>query len=115
MSLPEGEIEVSPEQAQAAVDSGDAQLVDIREDYEYAAGHIEAARHVELQALPAQADSLDRARPVIFQCRSGARSLMAAQAFRQAGFQAYSMSGGLVQWAGEGRPIAPDGATVADH
>ena len=115
MSLPEGVIEVSPEQAQAAVDSGDAQLVDIREDYEYAAGHIEAARHVELQALPAQADTLDRERPLIFQCRSGARSLMAAQAFRQAGFQAYSMSGGLVQWAGEGRPMAPEGAAVADH
>ena len=115
MSLPAGEIEVSPEQAQTAVDSGDAQLVDIREDYEYAAGHIEAARHVELQALPGQADTLDRERPVIFQCRSGARSLMAAQAFRQAGFEAYSMSGGLVQWAGEGRPLAPDGATVADH
>ncbi len=115
MSLPAGEIEVSPEQAQTAVDSGGAQLVDVREDYEYAAGHIGAARHVELQALPAQADTLDRARPVIFQCRTGARSLMAAQAFRRAGFEAYSMAGGLTQWAGEGRPMHPDGATVAEH
>ena len=115
MSLPEGAIEVSPEQAQAAIDRGEAQLVDVREDYEYAAGHVAAARHVALQTLPAQADTLDRERPVIFQCRVGGRSLMAAQAFRQAGFEAYSMTGGLVQWAGEGRPMAPDGATVADH
>jgi rhodanese-related sulfurtransferase len=115
MSLPAGVIEISPAQAQAALDSGDAQLVDVREDHEYAAGHIAAARHVELQELPSQAGTLDRERPVIFQCRVGSRSLMAAQAFREAGFEAYSMAGGLVQWAGEGRPLAPDGATVADH
>jgi rhodanese-related sulfurtransferase len=114
-SLPEDEIEVTPEQAQAAIDGGGAQLVDVREDYEHEAGRIEAARHIELQALTAQADSIDRDRPVIFQCRSGSRSLMAAQAFRQAGYEAYSMAGGLRQWADEGRPMRPEGATVADH
>jgi len=115
MSLPEGEIEISPEQAQAAVDAGEAQLVDVREGYEWEAGRIEGARHVELQELASQAATLDRDRPVIFQCRSGARSLMAAQAFRQAGYQAYSMAGGLQQWAGEGRPMQPEGARVAEH
>ena len=107
-------LELTPEQTETAVADG-AQLIDVREGYEYAAGNIEDARHIELQDLTAQADSIDRERPVIFQCRSGARSLMAAQAFRQAGFEAYSMSGGLTQWAAEGRPMRPDGATVADH
>ncbi len=68
-----------------------------------------------MQELPAQAGSIERDRPVIFQCRSGGRSLMAAQAFRQAGYQAYSMAGGLQQWADEGRPMRPDDAAVADH
>jgi hydroxyacylglutathione hydrolase/adenylyltransferase/sulfurtransferase len=90
-------------------------LVDVREGYEWEAGRIEGARHVELQELASQAATLDRDRPVIFQCRSGARSLMAAQAFRQAGFQAHSMAGWLQQWAGEGRPMQPEGATVAEH
>ena len=42
---------------------------------------------------------------MIFQCHVGSRSLMAAQAFRQAGFEAYSMAGGLEQWEQEGRPV----------
>jgi rhodanese-related sulfurtransferase len=40
---------------------------------------------------------------------------MAAQAFRRAGFDAYSMAGGLSRWADEGRPLAPDDGYVADH
>jgi rhodanese-related sulfurtransferase len=35
---------------------------------------------------------------------------MAAQAFRQAGFEAYSMAGGLEQWEQEGRPVQTGGA-----
>ena len=56
-----------------------------------------------------------RERPVIFYCRVGARSSMAAQAFRASGFQAYSMVGGLRRWAKEDRPLAPEGGGVADH
>jgi rhodanese-related sulfurtransferase len=52
---------------------------------------------------------------VIFQCRSGARSLMAAQAFRRAGYDAWSMAGGLEQWVAEGREIEPAGGRVAEH
>ena len=40
---------------------------------------------------------------------------MAAQALRAAGFEAYSMQGGLVRWAGEGRPLAPEDGYVAEH
>ena len=52
---------------------------------------------------------------MVFYCRVGSRSEMAAQAFRAAGFEAYSMSGGLVRWAREGRPLSPQGGYVADH
>ena len=40
---------------------------------------------------------------------------MAAQAFRASGFEAYSMSGGLVRWVAEGRPLSPEDGYVADH
>jgi rhodanese-related sulfurtransferase len=52
---------------------------------------------------------------VIFYCRVGGRSTMAAQAFRASGFQAYSMDGGLRRWADEDRPLEPEGGSVADH
>jgi rhodanese-related sulfurtransferase len=40
---------------------------------------------------------------------------MAAQAFRGAGFDAYSMRGGLQRWAREGRPLSPEDGYVAEH
>jgi hydroxyacylglutathione hydrolase/adenylyltransferase/sulfurtransferase len=91
------------------------QVVDVREPYEREAGHIAGTRHIELNSLSSEAASLDRERPVVFYCRVGARSTMAAQALRAAGFEAYSMSGGLLRWAHEERPLAPDGGHVADH
>jgi rhodanese-related sulfurtransferase len=91
------------------------QLIDVREDYERRAGHIEGSRHIELNLLTSQAATVAADRPVVFYCRIGARSDMAAQAFRASGFQAYSMSGGLVRWAQEGRPLSPKGGHVADH
>jgi rhodanese-related sulfurtransferase len=109
------EIEVTPQHTAEALADGSAQVIDVREPYEVEAGRIPGSRHVELQELPAQAETVDRDKPVIFQCRTGARSLMAAQAFRRAGYDAWSMAGGLEQWVAEGREIEPAGGRVAEH
>jgi hydroxyacylglutathione hydrolase/adenylyltransferase/sulfurtransferase len=92
-----------------------AQVVDVREPYEREAGHIAGSIHIELVQLPAHEQKIDRARPVVFYCRVGARSLMAAQAFRAAGFDAYTMDGGLLRWAREGRTLSPEAGHVAEH
>ena len=91
------------------------QLIDVREQYEREAGHIADSRHIPLTELTSQAASVERERPVVFYCRVGARSDMAAQAFRAAGYEAYSMRGGLVRWAQEHRPMQPEDGYVADH
>jgi rhodanese-related sulfurtransferase len=92
------------------------QLIDVREPYEREAGYIDGSRHIELVRLSAEAaTSIDRERPVVFYCRVGGRSEMAAQALRASGFQAYTMTGGLVRWASEGRPLSPEGGSVAEH
>jgi rhodanese-related sulfurtransferase len=91
------------------------QLIDVREPYEREAGHIEGTRHIALIELSNAAATVERTRPVVFYCRVGARSAMAAQAFRASGFDAYSMQGGLARWAQEGRPLAPEGGYVAEH
>ncbi len=90
-----------------------AQLVDVRQDYEWEAGHIEGATHVPLEQLPSRAGDLDRDRPVVFQCRSGSRSALATSAFREAGYEAFNLSGGLLAWVEEGRRIEPAGGEVA--
>lgn len=108
-------LEVTPEQTEQALADDGAQVVDVREPYEYEAGRIAGVSHIELERLASNAERVDRERPVIIYCRLGARSAMAAQAFRAAGYDAYSMAGGLQRWADEGRPLEPDGGTVADH
>jgi rhodanese-related sulfurtransferase len=113
--LADPELEVSPADVQDALASGRAQVVDVREPYERTAGHIPGTRHVELERLGSQAPTIDRNRPVVFICRAGVRSLMAAQAFRRAGYEASSMTGGMERWFAEGRPMEPEDGVVAPH
>lgn len=91
------------------------QVIDVREPYEREAGHIAGTAHIPMNELTARAGEIDRERPVVFYCRVGARSDMAAQAFRASGYRAASMRGGLVRWTEEQRPLAPAGGHVADH
>jgi hydroxyacylglutathione hydrolase/adenylyltransferase/sulfurtransferase len=99
------EIEVSPERAAELIRDGGVQLVDVREPHEVEAGRLEGSRHVAMGELTGAAGSLDRETPVLFYCLSGARSGMAAQAFRQAGYDARNLSGGLLAWEAAGLPV----------
>jgi rhodanese-related sulfurtransferase len=109
-------IEIDPDQlADWRAREPELQVIDVREAYEREAGHIADTRHIELTGLTAAAATVERERPVVFYCRVGARSQMAAQAFRASGYEAYSMKGGLRRWADEGRPLSPEGGHVADH
>jgi len=107
--------DIEPQAVADALEQGDVQLVDVREDHEWQAGHIAGARHIVLGEIASQADTLDPNRPVVFYCRSGGRSTMAADAFAQAGFDASSMAGGLTAWDERGLPLEPDDGTVAEH
>jgi rhodanese-related sulfurtransferase len=113
MTEPEAnDTEISPERASELI-AGGAQLVDVRQDYEWEAGHIKEASHIVLESLPARAEELDRERPIVFACRTGSRSSFATTAFREAGFEAYNLAGGLVEWVEEGREIEPADGEVA--
>lgn len=105
-------MELTPQEAAALLERGDVVLVDVREDGEHAEGRIPGDRHVPLGQVAAEAETLDRDRPVVFYCRSGVRSLMAAQAFAGAGFEAYSLAGGLLAWEAAGLRFE---GRVADH
>ena len=115
MSFTAPELEIDPEELAERLERGEVELVDVREPYEWEAGRIEGARHVELERLAANAETIDRDRPVVFSCRLGARSALAAQAFRAAGWDAWSLRGGLTLWHDHGLPIVPEGGHVAEH
>jgi rhodanese-related sulfurtransferase len=106
-------MDIAPEQVVELQSEGTpVQLIDVRETYEWDAGRIPGARHVELALVANEADSIERGEPVVFVCRVGGRSTMAAGAFRRAGFDAYSLAGGVLAWKARGLPF--DGE-VADH
>ena len=45
----------------------------------------------------------------------GTRSAFAVEAFRNGGYDAYNMTGGIQAWAEAGLPLEPEDGTVADH
>jgi rhodanese-related sulfurtransferase len=95
--------------------AGGAQVVDVRGDDEYAAGHIEGARHIRLDQLTEETAGLERERPVVFYCRAGNRSELPANAFRASGWEAYHVDGGLLAWAEAGFKLEPEGGQVAER
>jgi hydroxyacylglutathione hydrolase/adenylyltransferase/sulfurtransferase len=111
----EDEVAVAPEWVRDRHEAGEIQLVDVREPYEWDAGHLAGARHIELERVATEASTIDKDKPVVFYCAVGARSGMAAMAFRRAGYDAYSMDGGITAWNAQGLPLEPADGQVAGH
>lgn len=107
--------DLSPQRVAELVRAGETELIDVRESYEREAGRIEGSRHIETERLASQAETVPRDRPVVFYCRLGARSAMAARAFHSAGYDAYNLDGGIQAWVDSGLPIAPEDGYVAEH
>jgi rhodanese-related sulfurtransferase len=97
---------------EAAERQSEYQLLDVREPYEWDAGHIDGAVHLPLAEVMAGRglDQLDRTRPVLCVCRTGNRSELAATMLRARGYDAHNLEGGTERWVISGHPIvAGDG------
>ncbi|MFF4548561.1 rhodanese-like domain-containing protein [Streptomyces sp. NPDC001435] len=94
----------------AADDGGDAVLLDVREPYEWQAGHAPRAVHLSLSALAAGAGlpAHAQARPLVVICRSGNRSRQAAELLAARGSQAVDVIGGMRDWAEAGLPVVDE-------
>lgn len=104
----------SPQEVSELLQQGAIQLIDVRQPHEHEAGRIAGDRLLELGELAGQAASIDRDTPVVFYCRSGARSAMATQAFVQAGYDAHNLAGGIEAWTAAGLPLDPEDGYVAE-
>jgi rhodanese-related sulfurtransferase len=103
----------TPAEVAAMLERDEIELIDVREPYEYEAGRIAGARHIELASLSAEAQTIGVEKPIVFYCRSGSRSAMAAEAFKTAGFDAHNMAGGLQDWQADGLALEPANGHVA--
>lgn len=96
--------EVSTSDAAAALADG-ATLVDVREPSEYAEVHVPGAKLMPLGEVLERTGEIDHSKQLLVICAHGSRSMAAAGALRQAGYEAVSVAGGTSLWAAEGRPV----------
>jgi rhodanese-related sulfurtransferase len=85
-----------------------AVLLDVREDDEWSAGRSEFAVHIALAELPDHLDELDRDKLIVCVCRSGHRSLRAANFLAEGGFSVANLEGGMIAWDQAGKPLVAD-------
>lgn len=101
--------EIDVTEAARRLHSGQALMLDVREDDEWAAGRAPAAAHMALSALQPGAVPTDR--PVIAICRSGSRSGKAALELAAAGIDVTNMAGGMKAWEAAGFPVVTESGT----
>ena len=85
-----------------------AVVIDVSEEAEFAAGHVNGARHVPLAELEAKLPAVvkNKATPVILVCPTGAKANKAVALARKLGFEkAHSLSGGMGAWRSASLPV----------
>ncbi|MFD5895128.1 MULTISPECIES: rhodanese-like domain-containing protein [unclassified Streptomyces] len=100
----------------AAVPS-DALVLDVREDDEWAAGHVEGALHIPMSEFVGRFGEVTEAvadgRRAYVMCRVGGRSAQVTQYLVGQGVDAANIEGGMQAWDGAGRPMVTDNGTPA--
>lgn len=77
----------------------DVFILDVREDWEYAEGHIPGATLIPLGQIPNRLSEIPKDAQVVTVCRSGNRSNQAAEFLRQQGYEnIHNMTGGMIAW-----------------
>ena len=105
---------VSPSEFQQGIDNQDVQVVDVRSISEYESGHIDGAENVDVESadfLGVARQALSKDKPVYVYCRSGRRSLEAANQLAKIGYEVVNLDGGIINWESEGMPVIEGGQT----
>lgn len=101
------DVGVGPREAVALLAEA-AVLVDVREEYEWEAGHVAGAVHLPLGLVPTRLDDLPRDRRIVVVCRSGRRSAGVTDLLTASAFDAVNLDGGLLAWVEAGLPLETD-------
>ena len=92
---------------------GGAAVVDVREPYEYAAGHVPGAINIPMATVPIRTQDLPRGDVYVI-CESGARSWQVASFLAQRGIEVTNVDGGTGAWRASGLPLE-QGAPAFTH
>ena len=100
--------EITVEDARRKLDTGGAQIIDVREETEWAAGHIRGAQYIGRGVLERDIEQKipDKNTEVILYCGGGFRSALSADNLQRMGYKnVASMAGGWREWQSKGLPI----------
>ena len=97
--------DVQPDELEAML-AGGAELVDVRNSSEYAAGHLAGAANLPLGRLVERIDELPRDRTLVVHCQAGGRASVAAALLASRGFtDVRHLAGDYAGWSQSGRPV----------
>ena len=96
--------EIDVEEFAQHVESG-ARIIDVREPDEYAAGHVPGAELIPLGTVPDLLDRFGGDGPTYVICRSGGRSMRAAELAAEHGHTVVNVAGGTGAWIASGRDV----------
>lgn len=105
MSIPTIELPNVPDPLPVAV-------LDVREDDEWAAGHIDGAVHIPLGELPGRIADVPDGQTLVV-CKVGGRSAQAVAYLSQQGYDVVNLAGGMLDWHAAGRPMVSETAAEA--
>lgn len=83
-------------------------LLDVREDDEWQRGHAPGAQHIPMGEVPARMAEIDNQAQLFVVCHAGGRSQRVAHYLVRNGYEPINVTGGMLAWAGAGRPVVTD-------
>lgn len=104
-----GSQDVSPAEAVLLINRENALVLDVREENEFAGGHVPEARNIPLARLAERADELKKyqQKPIVVNCQGGVRSAKACDQLKKAGFtRVHNLQGGINAWNNAKLPVA---------
>ncbi len=97
---------ITAQEARALIERGEVSVIDVREDWEWANGHIPQAKHVPLAKIINAAQQHVEGDNLVFVCEVGQRSAVAAEFAAALGKQnLYNLEGGTTAWREAGYPL----------
>ncbi len=98
--------QISPQELQAKLQSGEVQVLDVRREPEWDAGHIESATWWPLDNFKVSPPEIDEEAPVAVHCKGGYRSMIASSLLERAGFKnIVNVAGGFDAWQAANLPV----------
>ena len=85
----------------------DLAVLDVREPFEWEAGHIDGALHIPMMELPERLGDLPEGQTLVV-CKVGSRSAQVVGYLARQGYDVVNLAGGLYDWQAAGRALVTE-------